>query len=182
MRYITGLLVVAFTLSSCTSNRYVLSDSSNDKDFLKEQIKDYQKTEGISNRPLLVIDGIPHRYDYELKEKPLNFSKSDIKQISILKREPATKIYGDSAKDGVLLITLKETEDDNYNKEAKDLAELVKNGKAVFFVNGIETSMENVMKIDPNTVEELTILKAEAAKKIFPDKDLEGIIYIKTKN
>ena len=182
MRLFIGILIVAFTLLSCTSNRYVLSDSNNDKDFLKEEIKKLKKTEGISNTPLLVIDGVPYRYDIELKEKPLNFSKSDIEKISVLKREPATKIYGDSAKDGVILITLKKIEDNSLDKEAKELAELVKNGKALFFVNGIETSLEDVMKIDPNSVEELTILKDEAAKKMFPDRNLDGIIYIKTKN
>jgi len=175
-------MVVTFTLSNCTSNRYVLSDSNSDKDFLKEQIKKFKKTEGISNKPILVIDGKPYRYDYELKEKSLEISKSDIKEISILKREPAIKIYGDFAKGGVLLITLNKSSEKKLDKEMEaSLSDLVKNGKVIFFVNGIETSMEDIQKIDPNTVDELTVVKGESTKELFPDRDLDGIIYIKTK-
>ena len=53
-----------------------------------------------NNNPLIIIDG---KESKGLK----TIAPDDIKSITILKDESATKLYGDKAKNGVLIITTK---------------------------------------------------------------------------
>lgn len=182
MKNILIIFTVGLVLFNCSSNRYVLTDENDDKDFLKEKIKEFEKVEGISNKPIIVVDGKPYRYTHELKEAKLELSKADIKKISVLKKETGIRIYGDYAEGGVIVISKFDSTDKKLDKEEEEsLATLAKNGKVLFFINGIEATEEDIQKIDPNDVETVEVLKGEAARKLFPDKDLDGVIYIKTK-
>jgi hypothetical protein len=85
----------------------LLLDKGKDKYFLANKIKEMAKNGDISKRPIIVIDGEPYRYDYELKNAKLKISKDDIKQIDRVKLDVGIKIYGEAGKNGVLLITTK---------------------------------------------------------------------------
>lgn len=61
------------------------------------------------------------------------------------------------------------------------LTSLVKNENVLIFIDGNEATNEDIQKVDPNDVDTVEVLKKEAAKKLFPDKDLDGVIYVKTK-
>ncbi|MEZ4855227.1 MAG: hypothetical protein R2812_01975 [Gelidibacter sp.] len=149
-----------------------------DSEFLIRKINE-AKTNGelTSNKPIIVVDGKPKRYHFELKENKLDFYKSDIKKIDILKNDVGIRIYGEFAKKGVVVITTK-----NLDKEAEtSLTSLVKNKNVLIFLDGNEATNDDIQKVDPNDVDTVEVLKKEAAKKLFPDKDLDGLIYIKTK-
>lgn len=182
MKNILIIITVGLVFFNCSTNRYVLTDENNDKDFLKLKIKEFEKSEGISNKPIVVIDGKPYRYTHELKEENLPLSKAEIKKISVLKKETGISIYGDYAKGGVIIISKFESTDKKLDRETeKSLSTLAKSGKILFFINGIEATYGEVQNINPNDIETIEVLKDESAKKLFPDKDLDGVIYIKTK-
>ena len=107
MKTIFKLLLIGLIISSCSTNRYLLLDKGKDKYFLANKIKEMAKNGDISKRPIIVIDGEPYRYDYELKNAKLKISKDDIKQIDRVKLDVGIKIYGEAGKNGVLLITTK---------------------------------------------------------------------------
>jgi hypothetical protein len=178
MKLFFPFLVILLIASSCTSNRYVLSDSNDDKDFLKQQIKVYKKTKGISNKPIIVLDGIPYRYSHELKEKPLTISKSDIKEISILKKEAALRIYGDFAKGGVLLITTKverepiQKSNDNKGFDDKNI---------LFIVDGKIVERSFALSLNPNDIETLTVIKNKEDIMDYTSGNYDGVILIVTK-
>ncbi|MCH7524678.1 MAG: hypothetical protein IIC74_06630, partial [Bacteroidetes bacterium] len=107
MKLFLKLFLISLLLSSCSANRYLLTDSNkDDKQFLIKKIKKAKSNGEISShKPIIVIDGKPYRYSFELKEEKLTISKSDIKEINILKKETGISIYGVFGKNGVLLIT-----------------------------------------------------------------------------
>lgn len=103
MKKIIFILILLATLYSCTSNRYLLSDTGNDKTFLAEQIDKLAKEKQISKHPMIVLDGQEYRYDKELKESKLPISKNDIAKIDVVKMDKAKEIYSG----GIILITTK---------------------------------------------------------------------------
>lgn len=107
-RKIYLMLLLSLILVSChTSSRYALSDGGKDKAYLIDYIDKLVKYKTIKKHPLIVIDGKPYRYDVELKESKLPLAKDEIAEIVIADREKAKKIFGEPAKNGVLLITTK---------------------------------------------------------------------------
>lgn len=175
MKIIFRLFILILMVSSCTSNRYVLSDSNEDKDFLKQQINVYKKTQGISNKPIIVLDGKPYRYSHELKEEPLGISKSDIKEISILKKEVGKRIYGELAEVGVLLITTKK--DEEPISKPNDF-EGYDQKKILFIVDGKIVEKSFALSLNPNDVEELTVIKKKENILEYTSEDYDGVIII----
>ncbi len=107
MKNILRFLFLLLMFSSCTNSRYILKDSGKDKKFLIETIKEMHQNGQISQKPILVIDGVPLRFEKELKEKKLSLTKDNIEKIQLLKKEIGIKIYGEFAQGGVLVITTK---------------------------------------------------------------------------
>ncbi|WP_283636848.1 hypothetical protein [Aquaticitalea lipolytica] len=188
MKLISAAILIGLILSSCSSNRYLLTDINEDKEFLSKKIKEYKNTEGISNKPLIVVDGKPYRYDHELKDKRLELSKSDIKKIDVLKKDVGVRIYGEFAEGGVLLITTTDYKNEEKGKSQKKenikettLNDIIKSGKILIIIDGNEADREAFDKINPDDIESVDVLKREAANELYPEKDLDGVIYVNTK-
>ncbi len=188
MRTSIILLLFSLALLSCSTNRYLLSDNNDDKEFLSKKINEFKKTEGITGKPLIVIDGKPYRYNHELKNKRLELSKSDIEKIDVLKKDVGIRIYGEFAEGGVLLITTKDYKNEEKGKSQKKenikettLNDIIKSGKILIIVDGNEASKETLDKINPDNIESVDVLRREAANELYPDKDLDGVIYVNTK-
>lgn len=87
--------------------------------------------------PLYVIDGMVMK-ETEIKDQPLSkLNPNDIESITVLKDQSATAIYGERAKDGVILITTK--------KKAKDegVVTVVGYGKAKKDKDAVDFEAEN---------------------------------------
>lgn len=98
---------MGIVFSGCIMNRYYLSDNGEDKRFLIREIKKLEKNGEISSKPLIVLDGVPYRFNKELKAKRLPVSKDSIYSIESLPDKTAKAIYGERANGGVILITTK---------------------------------------------------------------------------
>ncbi|MFN8347625.1 MAG: TonB family protein [Spirosomataceae bacterium] len=128
--------------------------------------------------PLYILDG------KEISKSDLNgkFNPEDIDNISILKDASATKIYGDKAKNGVIVITSK--------KATGQLKEVVVVGKpkpsdemlnALWILDGKEMAKEQVQKLSPDNIESMNVWKGEDAVKKYGEKGKKGVIEITTK-
>ena len=128
--------------------------------------------------PLYILDG------KEITNSDLNgkINPEDIDNISILKDESATKIYGEKAKNGVILITSK--------KAAVQPNEVVVLGKpktndellnALWILDGKEMAKEQIQKLSPDSIQSMNVLKGEEATKKYGDKGKKGVIEITTK-
>lgn len=109
MKLFFKLLFVLVLFSSCSANRYLLKDENKeDSKFLIHKIKEAKINEELaSNKPIIVVDGKPNRYNFELKENKLDLYKSDIEKIDIMRKDAGISIYGKFAEKGVILITKK---------------------------------------------------------------------------
>ena len=166
MKRIFGILILLFLISGCANNRYLLIDKGKDKRFLVEAIDKAAKTGETSRKPLIVVDGIPYRYTKELKKERLQLEKKDIKQIDIIKKDAAIKIYGDEANRGLVLITAK-TSPVNDSKS-------IDKSKVLFLLEGKEISKSEMEKIDPNDVESIDVIKdKEKLKQIIKEVESE---------
>ena len=83
----------SFTISSPNNSRIIIRGKAASSD----------------KKPLIIVDGVEQDSNFDLH----SLDQDNIASISVLKDQSATAIYGDKAKDGVLLITIK----NNTNKE-----------------------------------------------------------------
>jgi hypothetical protein len=173
MKSIYRFLILLFLTSGCANNRYLLIDIGKDRRFLVAAIDKAAKTGEISQKPMIVVDGIPYRYDKELKNNRLQLGKKDIKQIDIVKKDVAIKIYGDEAKSGLLLITTK-------TSSVKDSKSIDKS-KVLILLEDIEISTSERDKINPTEVESVDVIKDKEKVKQYTSEDYDGVVIIHMK-
>jgi hypothetical protein len=182
MKFIVKLFLVSVLLFSCSSSKYLLEDeNSKDKKFLINTIKESKsKREIASNKPIIVLDGKPLRYNHELKEEKLHLQKSDIKKIDVLKKEVGISLYGDFAEGGVLILTT--NKDVKNNEKQDDNKSTYHESNILFLVDGKEVTKEFADSLIPDDIESVEVIKGkEASKEIYPDKNYDGIIHVKMK-
>jgi len=173
MKNVLRISIVLFLLSGCTSNRYLLTDPGEDKKFLIEFIKELSDRGELSKHPLLVVDGVPKRYKVELKNEKLQLSKEQIASMDRMQQNTAEEIYGEPAKEGVLLITTKAKEYEKNMPFNKD--------KVLFIVEDQEYSYEELIKINPDDIASITVIKGKKDMKPYTTEDYEGVVIIHLK-
>jgi TonB family protein len=122
-------------------------------------------TSETGNNPILVLDGVI--------AEDLIFGEMDsslIKSVNVIKGEIATKKYGEKGKNGVIEITMK-----------KGSGLLGIEGRPLVVIDGVITKDQNVDKIDPNTIESVSVLKDEMATQKYGEKGKNGVIQITLK-
>jgi TonB family protein len=155
---------------------------------------------GAQTEPgLVIVDG---------KEIPrTELGKIDpfsIESITVLKNESAIGLYGEKAKDGVILITMKSGQTpDNQNAGAATNIRVVgyatnqsaqqPNGviafrgssmsgaKPLIVVDGEVSENQNVQDINPATIQSVNVLKNEFAVKKYGEKGKDGVVEITLK-
>ncbi len=172
--WILSLLVV----TSCVSNRYALSDEGADKKYLIQFIKDSKKEGKVTNKPLIVLDGIT--YDYEsLKERKLPVKKVEIDNMVCLPKdeEGATNIYGDLGEDGVVLIMSKQAQ---YRVEERS-TKSISDSRVLFLIDGKEATQSEIEALNPNDIESIDVIKSKESVSIYTSEDYDGVVIIHLK-
>jgi uncharacterized protein YcfL len=166
------LFLFALLISGCSSNRYLLTDKGNDKNFLIETINEYSKNGEISKKPIIVVDGVPNRFDYELKNKKLQLSKAEIKKIESLKNDVGIRLYGDYAKGGVLIVTT----NSYVSKEPT-----TDKNKILFLLEDKAISESEMEKIDPKDIDSIDVIKDKEKVKQYTSENYIGVVIIHLK-
>lgn len=108
-----------------------------------------------------------------------------IDKISVLKGETAIKLYGNRAKNGVILITLKKAKIiSQLNNEVEVVGKPKTNDgmlNALWILDGKEMAKEQIQKLSPDSIQSMNVLKGEEATKKYGDKGKKGVIEITTK-
>jgi hypothetical protein len=97
-------IISLLSFSMYSQNRYELQDQGKDKLYLSNYITEMAGRKIINSEPLLVIDGTAFRFQ-DLEKQKLPLYKKEIQEIVVLDRQKAITIYGNSAEDGVLIVT-----------------------------------------------------------------------------
>jgi TonB family protein len=150
--------------------------------------------------PLYVIDGVVSE-----NQKPEDINPTTIQSISILKNESATSLYGEKAKDGVVIITTKKGQtSDNQSTGAASEIQVVgyaKNQSAqqpigsvvvrgfgnmsgtqpLYVVDGVVSDIQSIEGINPTTIQSINVLKVESATQKYGEKAKDGVVEITLK-
>ncbi len=146
--------------------------------------------------PLLFVDGL--RYYGNIAQ----LNPNDIESINVFKGEQAIALYGDKAKDGVVLVKAKEgtVTQRLYGKPPVSIGrDTVKAGLGQVMIRGVNTlygenepplfvvdgnvvrNSHAVNSISPDNIESMSIIKNKAAVSLYGEKAKNGVISVTTK-
>jgi len=134
---------------------------------------------------LILIDG---------KEGDINdIPPANIESFIIMKDEAATRIYGDKGKNGVVLFTTKKikpnlkidkTQDPDSVRQIfiRGLGLKTFSDRPLTILDGkIISNIEELSKIDPETIESISVLNDNSAMDLYGEKAVQGVIFITLK-
>lgn len=124
--------------------------------------------------PLYVVDGV-------IVATPNDLDPKSIESVSVLKNESGKSLYGEKAKNGVVLITLKKGQKaiENKNSGVK-IRSTGTAGTPLIVVDGVISS-QKTEDIDPETIQSVNVLKGEMATKKYGNSGKNGVLEITLK-
>ena len=130
---------------------------------------DYKlELESGASKPIVIVDG-------EQWPAGINLNIIDAKRIesvNIYKGESAVNLYGDKAKDGVIVVATK--------KQPGKAAGVKVMSNPVYYINGKKISKEAVDLIDPSFIQSIDVLKGKEATNKYGNDGKNGVIEITT--
>ncbi|MFH6993016.1 hypothetical protein [Flavobacterium sp. FlaQc-48] len=104
MKNFTLIIISLLSFSIYSQNRYELQDNGKEKNYLSDTITKLAENKIITKEPIVVIDGIPYRFQ-DLEKEKLPLSKNKIQKIIAIDKQKGINIYGNFGEAGVLIIT-----------------------------------------------------------------------------
>ncbi|CAA9196379.1 hypothetical protein [Flavobacterium collinsii] len=102
------LLFLSCTITiGCSNNphTFILNDKKENKYFIAESINQAFEEDLIEKSPLIVINGVPFRYNKKQDTILLPLKKSDIISLDFLNKNSSRIIYNEKENDGAIIIT-----------------------------------------------------------------------------
>ena len=142
----------------------------------------------LNDRPLWVVNNIvlTDQKVSEIVEKALK--PDDVESITVLKEAEATAIYGSSARNGAVVITLKKNQSNNVAAEKESLSVtgaslaahplVIVDGKEI---PNADEAAQFMKKLLPENIQSVTVLKDPAALAKYGDKGKNGVLFINLK-
>ncbi|WP_066220863.1 M56 family metallopeptidase [Formosa haliotis] len=130
--------------------------------------------------PIYILNGKEISKDEMNKIAPEN-----IDSVFVLKGEKAIEKYGEKGKHGVVVITTKPKDAIKVRAtkaSPKTVLESSSKNPPLAFLNGKEISREEMEAIDPDTIDNIMVLKDEKAIEKYGDKGKHGVLEITTKS
>ncbi len=130
------------------------------------------KVNNATGRPLILIDG--EEYTGNLSDLPT--SDYIMEGTTSSYSDDLEKKYGDKVKNGIVRLS-------RLNKSSKVLNfSFTQSEKApLFIIDGKESTQEEMKSINPEKIKEVSVLKDQAATKVYGDKGKNGVVVIKMK-
>jgi hypothetical protein len=104
MKKIISTVFLLLTFSIYSQNRYEFVDEGNDKLFLSDSISKMVIKSLITDKPIVLIDGKPFRFQ-DLESQKSLLSKAEIEKIVAIDKQKGINIFGKFGEAGVLIIT-----------------------------------------------------------------------------
>ena len=150
-------------------NKHLTSDTQRLSDYLNEE----KNNEKLSTDPLLIIDGYPYE-SIGLINKDYNLYMDEIESILILEKNGvAMDIYGEKAKNGVLLITTNRFERKFLNKALS--------GKTLFLLDGNEINLKQLVELETEKMKSILIIKDKEEINNYTKDEYDSVVMIKSK-
>jgi len=129
----------------------------------------------VGDKPLIVVDGKPLRYDIELKTSKLDFKKSNIEGIDFMSKNSNNGkcIWGDYANDGTVLVTTNLVK----NTNSKDIDA----SNAIYIVEGKRVKKEDLKNLDQDAIETIQVIKPKRGIHLFNGDKFDGVVIVNMK-
>lgn len=147
--------------------------------------------------PLIIIDGIEQRKDFDLNQ----IDENTIESVTVLKDKNAISQYGKKGKNGVVLITTKKAAAKQVKNNVKNAWNLEygvmdpPTGKVLgtnnfnpdqrplFVIDGVikGNDTKSLEMVSPHDIESIVILKDKKATDAYGEKAKDGVVIITTK-
>jgi hypothetical protein len=101
------ILTSTIILGCSTPKNFILNDTKENKYFVLQLVNQAFEENQIDKSPLIVIDGIPFKYNKEQDTIILPLKKSDIISLNFLNKNSSRIIYNEKENDGAVIITTK---------------------------------------------------------------------------
>jgi TonB-dependent SusC/RagA subfamily outer membrane receptor len=144
--------------------------------------------------PLYIIDG-------KMVNSISNIKREDISAIDVLKDASAINLYGETAKNGVIVVTTKRNVEESgensrnnvksFNGQVKkdrqdsskglDIHGINKDNPPLILIDGEEQPYSSLNEISPANIESFSIMKDKSATVSYGEKGKNGVILIVTK-
>lgn len=105
-RTLTILSSILF-LGCSNPHTFVLNDVQQNQYYVTERIDQVFEKNEIDRSPLIVINGIPFRYNKDQDTIVLPLKKSDIISLDFLNKNSSRIIYNEKENDGAIIISAK---------------------------------------------------------------------------
>ena len=104
----TLIILSSILFLGCSNpHTFVLNDTKQNQYFVTERINQAFKKNEIDRSPLIVINGIPFRYNKNQDTIVLPLKKSDIISLDFLNKNSSRIIYNEKENDGAIIISAK---------------------------------------------------------------------------
>ena len=104
----TLIILSSILFLGCSNpHTFVLNDTKQNQYFVTERINQAFKKNEIDRSPLIVINGIPFRYNKDQDTIVLPLKKSDIISLDFLNKNSSRIIYNEKENDGAIIISAK---------------------------------------------------------------------------
>ncbi|MBB4801101.1 hypothetical protein HNP37_001140 [Flavobacterium nitrogenifigens] len=105
------LLLISILIIGCSNPKtFILKDNKEDKYFVQKLIDNAFEKDLIGESPLIVINGIPFKYNKKQDTILIPLKKSDIITLNFLNLNSSRIIYNEKENDGAIIIAAKNRE------------------------------------------------------------------------
>lgn len=195
MKNIILSIISLLSFSMYSQDRYELLDKGKEKLFLSDSISKMALKGLITNQPIVVINGMPFRYQ-DLEKQKLPLSKMAIEKIVAIDKQKGINIYGSFGEAGVLIITTSKAKVFLLENEDESKYYLVDEIKAAFekeaitdspliAIDGIPYKYDKtlntvVLPLARESISEVAILNKNSSHVIYGQNEIYGAIIITT--
>ncbi|MGE9314120.1 TonB-dependent receptor plug domain-containing protein [Niabella sp. CJ426] len=138
------------------------------------KIRNHISLSNPEKKPLIIVDGDRKDKNYDLDV----ISPNDIESINVLKDASAIAQFGEGAENGVISIT---TKGSSAKSPVIRLRGVQAGENPLYVVDGLRLEGKTLENINPNDIENVTVLKNASAKSIYGEGAEHGVILVTTK-
>lgn len=99
-------LILIIITHSCFIKKATVT-SINYEPFIEEVVRAYVDEGKVKQNPLIVLNGVPYKFDLLIKEEKLKTFNDTIKSYLVLSYKAGISLYGDRGNDGVIIVSSK---------------------------------------------------------------------------
>jgi outer membrane receptor for ferrienterochelin and colicin len=133
-----------------------------------------------TKQPLWIVDGI------KMSAKLVSaFDPDLIESIQVFKGDSAIRRYGETARNGVVMVSLKKQSHTNPTSELDELLEV---NQSILLVDGVKMNKDGIAiskvmeKIDQEDIESISVIKDGTAVAEYGDRGRKSVIRITTRH